>query len=104
MNRLLFCLCLGLGLALAPARAASLDAYGHLPGMENMAITPDGKVLAYVTDVGGKRTVIVFSIDSSKLLAALVAGDQKLRDLRWADNASEIPIPRPCVSGRGSWA
>ena len=28
-----------------------------------MAITPDGKVLAYVTDVGGKRTVIVYSID-----------------------------------------
>jgi len=86
MNRLLYCLCLGVCLALAPARAAPLDAYGHLPEVENMAITPDGKVLAYATDVGGKRTVIVYSIDASKLLAALVAGDQKLRDLRWADN------------------
>ena len=51
-----------------------------------MVIAPDGKVLAYATDVGGKRTVVIFEIASFKPLAVLRVGDQKLRDLSWADN------------------
>jgi dipeptidyl aminopeptidase/acylaminoacyl peptidase len=70
----------------APAQAAPLEAYGHLPSIEDVQITPDGKTLAYVTDVGGERTVVLYSIEKTKPIGGLLAGNQKLRDLRWADN------------------
>jgi len=69
-----------------PAAGAPLEAYGHLPAIENVAITPDGKVLAFTTIVKGMRVVAIYSLDESKAITALNAGEQKLRDLRWADN------------------
>ena len=43
-------------------------------------------MLALATEVKGKRTLLIYDIDSSQVRAGLVAGDQKLRDLRWADD------------------
>jgi dipeptidyl aminopeptidase/acylaminoacyl peptidase len=54
--------------------------------MEDVAISPDGKSLAFVINSLGKRTVVVKSIDDRKTIAAIAAGDQKLRGLSWADS------------------
>lgn len=77
---------LGLFLAAAPVQGAPLEVYGRLPTIEDMAISPDGTLLAYVTFVESKRTIIIYAIDKAKAIDALDIGDQKLRDLSWADN------------------
>ena len=70
----------------ATVAAAPLETYGRLPTLDEVAITPDGKVLAYATDIDSKRVVVISSIDNPKIIAALNAGDQKVRELQWADN------------------
>ena len=72
--------------AASASRSAPLEAYGQLPSLENLTISPDGSELAYVTDAAGERTVVIFSINSSKVVETLGAGEEKVRDLRWADN------------------
>jgi dipeptidyl aminopeptidase/acylaminoacyl peptidase len=73
-------------MACAPAAAAPLEAYGQLPSLDQFTISPDGKNIAYVTNVDGKRTVLINSLDAGKVVAGIAVGDQKLRDLTWADS------------------
>jgi len=73
-------------LSTAAAQGAPLEAYGQLPTLDNLAISPDGKNLAFSTDVDGKRTVLIHSFADNKIIAGLKTGTQKLRDLSWADN------------------
>lgn len=76
-----------LGLAsLSAASGAPLEAYGRLPALENVTISPDGKELAYVTGFEGNTTVVVYGVDSSKILAGINLGSIKVRGLSWADN------------------
>jgi hypothetical protein len=83
----LWLLCAGLLTASPhPAAAASLAAYGELPSMEQLALSPDGNTLAYVTALDGERTVIIRDIVEKKILSAVKAGQQKLRGLTWAGN------------------
>jgi dipeptidyl aminopeptidase/acylaminoacyl peptidase len=70
----------------ASAQAAPLEAYGQLPSLEDVSLSPDGKNLSFVTNVGNKRTVIVKSVADHTTLAAIAAGDRKLRALTWADS------------------
>ena len=101
----------GLAVALVSlsARAAPLEAYGRLPSLEDVAISPDGGKLAYVTDFKGRRTVVIQSISPGKALAVLPAGKIKLRDLSWADNerllitTSQTIDPREIEGPRREW-
>jgi dipeptidyl aminopeptidase/acylaminoacyl peptidase len=68
------------------AQGAALEAYGQLPSLDAFTISPDGKNIAYVTNVEGKRTVLINSLEAGKPVAGITVGDQKLRDLTWADN------------------
>lgn len=78
----------GLLLACAPSLAlgAPLEVYGQLPSLDEFTISPDGKNIAYVTNLQGKRAVLINSLEAGKPIAAITVGDQKLRDLTWADN------------------
>lgn len=67
--------------------APSLDAYGRLPTLESVAISPDGQLLAFMTNAGGKRLIVVQSVADHKVLNAIQAGRDKLRRLDWADNS-----------------
>ena len=69
----------------SPAFAAPLEAYGKLPSVESMAISPDGVRLAMVTTDGEKRTISVQNLAQHKVERVLAAGDAKLRGLMWAD-------------------
>lgn len=74
-------------LSSATAQAAvPLEVYGQLPSLENFSISPDGKHLAYVTDVNGKRTILISSLEQGAVVAGIDPGMQKLRDLSWGDN------------------
>jgi Tol biopolymer transport system component len=66
--------------------AAPLEAYAKLPQYENVAISPDGSKVAFVTTIGNEREVIVQPLADKNGLIRLRAGPQKLRDLKWAGN------------------
>jgi dipeptidyl aminopeptidase/acylaminoacyl peptidase len=71
--------------AVRTAQAASLEVYGRLPDIEEVAISPDGTRLAFVKTEAGNRLVEAYSLADHKLIAAAIVGDRKLRDIEWAD-------------------
>lgn len=72
--------------AAAASATPPLDAYGNLPTLEDIALSPDGTKIALVRSDGTNRFVAILADGSKKPLAALDIGGQKLRDLQWADN------------------
>lgn len=58
-----------------------LEAYGELPTLEDIAISPAGK-LAMLATSGGKRLLVVLGADM-KPVSAMEVGDIKVRDLEW---------------------
>ena len=65
------------------AGAAPLAAYGQLPDIEQVAISPDGARLAVLVAGGGERRILIREVDGSgeKLMSV---GDIKVRQLTWA--------------------
>jgi len=87
----------GLGLLLAfaagsfalptPAMAAEpppLAAFGELPAVEQMAMSPDGEDLAVVARIKGERRLVVLD-GAHQVRATLPLGDAKIRELDWSD-------------------
>jgi dipeptidyl aminopeptidase/acylaminoacyl peptidase len=74
--------------ALAPARAEPppLEAYGRLPLIEDIQLSPDGSLIAVVITDGDQRNVVVKQISDGKVVGGLHAGDTKLRSIQWAGN------------------
>ncbi len=71
-------------LAMGPAAAAPLEAYGKLPFVEQMTLSPDGKILAMAVTDGEKRKILFEQVDPLQTIDVLEAGDQKVRSLQWA--------------------
>jgi dipeptidyl aminopeptidase/acylaminoacyl peptidase len=67
------------------AHAASLEAYGRLPDLEDLALSPGGTRLAYVRTDGDQRYVLVQTIGSKEKPTLLKFGQIKLRSISWAD-------------------
>ena len=65
-------------------RAAPLEAYGRLPAMEDVRLSPDGARLAYVATDGERRTLVVQELAHNTIIAALRVGERKLRSVQWA--------------------
>ena len=72
----------------APVRAAAvpLEVYGRLPSLEDVALSPDGSRIAFVRTTQDTRLIAVLSLVDNKVLGALRIGEQKLRQVAWADN------------------
>ena len=68
----------------ARAVAAPLAAYGDLPTIEQIAISPDGKLPAIDLVKGDQRSVLVQDIAAQKVVTGIKLGDAKVRDLRFA--------------------
>ena len=62
-----------------------LEAYGRLPSLEQMEISPDGDLLAYVITKGDARYLAVKRLADLKVVQLVKVSDIKLRDLLWAD-------------------
>jgi len=69
-----------------PAPAAPLETYGRLPHLEDIALSPDGKRVAFVRTEGEARVMAVVALDKGELLGKVRAGDEKLRAIEWADD------------------
>jgi dipeptidyl aminopeptidase/acylaminoacyl peptidase len=76
----------GLCLGAASHAAPPIDAFGQLPTLGDVAMSPDGT--RYAAIVGGTTgsEIQVREITTGKLLLASPAKDFKLRSLQWADN------------------
>jgi dipeptidyl aminopeptidase/acylaminoacyl peptidase len=91
------------------AHAASLDVYGRLPHLEDVALSPDGTRIAFVRTDADTRTVAVVGAAKGEMLVSLRTGDQKLRGLRWADNdrlmifTSVTAIPSTFLWNESEW-
>jgi dipeptidyl aminopeptidase/acylaminoacyl peptidase len=70
-----------------PGLTAPLEAYGRLPSLENVALSPDGSLLALVHTTANDRTLEVSSVTEHKVIGkTLQIGNAKLRSIEWADN------------------
>ena len=81
---LLQALCLGL--MLSPAAAAAepppLSAYGALPTVEDMALSPSGTRIAALTTLDGTRVIQIMN-DQFETLRTMEVGDVKVRSVQW---------------------
>ena len=68
------------------AIAAPLEAYGKLPTLTDVTLSPDGASIAYVRGADTKRLVVAQSLATKQFLGAINISDAKVRDLKWADN------------------
>ncbi|KPF76407.1 hypothetical protein IP88_06710 [alpha proteobacterium AAP81b] len=70
--------------AAPPAPAPPLAAYGRLPSVETLRLSPDGKRLAMI--VGGEeaREIQVRNVPGMAMAAVIPAQKNKVRDLIWA--------------------
>jgi dienelactone hydrolase len=80
----------GLCIAWAHAPVAdaegSIEVYGHLPTLEDLALSPDGTRLAFVKTSGDERNLYLKPLTGTKALGAAHVGDAKLRGIGWMDN------------------
>ena len=63
--------------------APPLEAYGRLPALEQVSVSPSGQRYAMITVVGEARKLVVATSDDKPLLVAGL-GDAKVRGIRWA--------------------
>jgi len=71
----------------AASAAPSLDIYGGLPGMDDVAISPDGSMIAFLTSDPGAPVVKVQRLADRAQVAMIQAGSDKVRALQWADDS-----------------
>ena len=72
-------------LAAASARAAPpIEAYGRLPAMENVSLSPSGARYAYVMVDGDARKLVAANVDGNQALFASDVGKAKVVGVYWA--------------------
>src|SRR5215467_1089661 len=75
------CLC-----AVAAQATPALEAYGQLPSLWDVKLSPDGKKIAFVRSSAARSIVVVEAIGNPKPISSLDIGERKLRWLQWADD------------------
>jgi dipeptidyl aminopeptidase/acylaminoacyl peptidase len=74
---------LWLCMAAGTVQATPIEAYGRLPAMESVTLSPDGSTLAVIVTVGDQRRIIVRRLDGVTL-AQIELGERKVRGVQWA--------------------
>lgn len=96
-------------MAAAPVAAAPLEAYGKLPSIEAVAVSPSGKSLAMVATDGEARMIVVQEIASGQLTHRSRAGVAKVRYVEWAGDGHLIIVTsataraRDVISDQREW-
>ena len=93
-----------------PGLTAPLEVYGRLPSIENVALSPDGSLLALVHTTANDRILEVSSLGDHKVVGkSLQIGNAKLRAIEWADNdhllifSSVTGMPMEFVNRNAEW-
>jgi dipeptidyl aminopeptidase/acylaminoacyl peptidase len=79
-------LMLAASLAMPAGWAAPLEVYGRLPGLEDVALSPDGSRLAFIRTSENNRILAIHDFTTGKIIAGMRVGQVKLRSIAWADN------------------
>ena len=83
-------LCAG-GVQARAADSIPLAAFGNLPSLENVVISPDGTKIAFVKTDGDNRSLVVAPLGSKReILGGVRVGNNKLRDVDWVDDDNLI--------------
>ncbi|MGZ3365794.1 MAG: alpha/beta hydrolase family protein [Caulobacteraceae bacterium] len=96
-------------MACGMAHAAPLEAYGKLPTMDMVTISPDGSKVAFVQVVDGRQAVVVDQLNPAAVIGQMPPTEQKVRELRWADNTHLIVtksysgFAQGLVGGKSEW-
>jgi dipeptidyl aminopeptidase/acylaminoacyl peptidase len=62
-----------------------LSAYGELPSVEDMDLSHDGKRIAALTEIAGKRAVVMLD-DQARLVRMFEVDKEKIRSIQWIGN------------------
>jgi dipeptidyl aminopeptidase/acylaminoacyl peptidase len=86
-------------------------AFGRLPSLEDVVISPDGSKIALVRTNGESRNLIVVPIDKPEVIGRVPVGDAKLRDIQWIDDdnivvtvSSTSPPPFGFLGEKSEWS
>jgi dienelactone hydrolase len=83
------------------AHAAPLAAYGKLPIMDQVSISPDGTKVAFAQVVDGKTAVVVDQLNPATVVGNLPPVEQKVQALIWADATHLLVVRAPTVAAGG---
>ena len=72
------------------ASAAPLEAYGRLPSLSHVQISPDGGSLAFVVTKGDAQQIVLERLADHSVVAVLEWGNLKIRALDWADSQNLV--------------
>jgi dienelactone hydrolase len=91
-NRIAAAALLALALALPAAAHAAppLEAYGRLPAIEQIAISPSGDLLAIDLIKGDQHNVVIQSLSARKIVTGFRTGDAKIRGMLFAGDGHLI--------------
>jgi len=77
-----------------------LSAYGKLPSIEKVSLSPDGKRVALIMGKGGERVIYDYELATKKAAAGIIDGG-KLRAVMWADNTHILVVTSNTERGYG---
>jgi dipeptidyl aminopeptidase/acylaminoacyl peptidase len=70
----------------AAAETIPVEAFGRLPSLEDVVISPDGTKIAFVRTRSDRRSLVVAPLGSHEALGGVGVGDTKLRQVEWVDD------------------
>jgi dienelactone hydrolase len=98
------------GWRLAVADTVPLAAFGRLPSLEDVVISPDGTKIAFVKTKGETRNLLVAPLIKPEVIGGIRVGEAKLRDVEWIDDdnivatiSSTSPPPFGFVGATREW-
>jgi hypothetical protein len=80
---------------------APLEAYGKLPTLSNIVLSPDGGKIAFLRSDDQGEVVVAEEVGAPKPLSLLDTEQQKVRSLEWADDDHLIIVMN--ISSRKAW-
>jgi dienelactone hydrolase len=88
----------------------SLEAFGRLPSLEDVVISPDGTKIAFVRTRSDSRSLVVAPLSKPEILGGAHVGDAKLRGVEWVDDdnilatiSSTSPPPFGFIGNTREW-
>jgi dipeptidyl aminopeptidase/acylaminoacyl peptidase len=98
-SRILLAAAFLIGGCIGAAQAVPLSAYGRLPALGHLAISPDGDKLAFVQSSDSKNVAVILDLASHAPLARIDLGAEKLADMAWADDGHLLMLTHTTARG-----
>ena len=91
-----------LSTALRAGEPVPAEAFGKIPQVSDVELSPDGNLLAWHDESGDASRVVMFDIGASKYKRIIVLDPNfKLRELEWADNDTLLMDASAYVNAHG---